>query len=138
MEPIPTESDHPSGEDFVHIDNPNPNFVDALSDSIVNVEKEEEEEEASAVAAAEEIRDEDNYDRNDGDVSRNERSDSSERRNVELPEEIARSVMVLSCDSSAEGGNCDVYLVGTAHVSLARARHGFCLVNEKMLEIDRI
>ncbi|PPD93477.1 hypothetical protein GOBAR_DD09573 [Gossypium barbadense] len=38
MEPIPTESDHPSGEDFVHIDNPNPNGVDALSDSIVNVE----------------------------------------------------------------------------------------------------
>ncbi|MBA0782801.1 hypothetical protein Gotri_000625 [Gossypium trilobum] len=130
MEPIPTESDHPSGEDFVHIDNPNPNAVDALSDSIVNVEKEEEEEEeeeAAAAAAAEEIRDEDNYDRNDGDVSRNERSDSSERRNVELPVEIARSVMVLSCESSAEGGNCDVYLVGTAHVSLARARHGFCL-----------
>ncbi|MBA0873296.1 hypothetical protein Goshw_000495 [Gossypium schwendimanii] len=128
MEPIPTESDHPSGEDFVHIDNPNPNAVDALSDSIVNVEKEEEEEEEEeAAAAAEEIRDEDNYDRNDGDVSRNERSDSSERRNVELPLEIARSVMVLSCESSAEGGNCDVYLVGTAHVSLARARHGFCL-----------
>ncbi|MBA0631774.1 hypothetical protein Godav_000616 [Gossypium davidsonii] len=128
MEPIPTESDHPSGEDFVHIDNPNPNAVDALSDSIVNVEKEEEEEEEEEeAAAAEEIRDEDNYDRNDGDVSRNERSDSSERRNVELPVEIARSVMVLSCESSAEGGNCDVYLVGTAHVSLARARHGFCL-----------
>ncbi|MBA0667506.1 hypothetical protein Goklo_000580 [Gossypium klotzschianum] len=128
MEPIPTESDHPSGEDFVHIDNPNPNAVDALSDSIVNVEKEEEEEEEEEEeAAAEEIRDEYNYDRNDGDVSRNERSDSSERRNVELPVEIARSVMVLSCESSAEGGNCDVYLVGTAHVSLARARHGFCL-----------
>lgn len=125
MEPIRTESDHPSGEDFVHIDNPNPNGVDALSDSIVNVgkeEEEEEEEEAAAAAAAEEIRDEDNYDRNDGDVSRSERSDSSERRNVELPEEIARSVMVLSCESSAEGGNCDVYLVGTAHVSLESCR----------------
>ncbi|KAK5770839.1 hypothetical protein PVK06_046995 [Gossypium arboreum] len=137
MEPIPTESDHPSGEDFVHIDNPNPNVVDALSDSIVNVEKEEEEEEEEeAAAAAEEIRDEDNYDRNDGDVSRSERSDSSERRNVELPEEIARSVMVLSCESSAEGGNCDVYLVGTAHVSLARARHGFCL--ESCREVEAV
>ncbi|KAL6975722.1 hypothetical protein U1Q18_024517 [Sarracenia purpurea var. burkii] len=34
-----------------------------------------------------------------------------------LPEELSRSVMMLSCESSAEGGICDVYLVGTAHVS---------------------
>ncbi|XP_057508612.1 uncharacterized protein LOC130791491 [Actinidia eriantha] len=34
-----------------------------------------------------------------------------------LSEELWRSVMKLSCESSAEGGICDVYLVGTAHVS---------------------
>ncbi|KAK8698663.1 hypothetical protein V6N13_114774 [Hibiscus sabdariffa] len=113
MEPMSTDADHPSGEDFVHIDNPNPNFVDALSDSIVNVEKEEEEEEEG-------IQNE-GYDGNNGDdVSTNDRSDSLERR--ELPEELLRSVMVLSCESSAEGGNCDVYLVGTAHVSMESCR----------------
>ncbi|EOA28997.1 hypothetical protein CARUB_v10025250mg [Capsella rubella] len=36
---------------------------------------------------------------------------------LELPEEFAKSVMVLTCESTAEGGSCDVYLVGTAHVS---------------------
>ncbi|KAK9051964.1 hypothetical protein SSX86_028592 [Deinandra increscens subsp. villosa] len=35
-----------------------------------------------------------------------------------LPEELSRSVVRLSCESSVEGGNCDVYLVGTAHVSM--------------------
>ncbi|XP_051135503.1 uncharacterized protein LOC127254455, partial [Andrographis paniculata] len=34
-----------------------------------------------------------------------------------LPPELARSAVTLSCDSTAEGGVCDVYLVGTAHVS---------------------
>lgn len=36
----------------------------------------------------------------------------------ELPEELSRSVLKLTCESTAaEGGICDVYLVGTAHVS---------------------
>lgn len=34
-----------------------------------------------------------------------------------LPEELAKGVLFLQCESSAEGGSCDVYLVGTAHVS---------------------
>ncbi|XP_020577393.1 traB domain-containing protein [Phalaenopsis equestris] len=34
-----------------------------------------------------------------------------------LPEELAKAVLHLECESSAEGGRCDVYLVGTAHVS---------------------
>lgn len=38
-----------------------------------------------------------------------------ERR--ELPEELAKSVVKLTCESTAEGGVCEVYLVGTAHVS---------------------
>ncbi|XP_022726132.1 traB domain-containing protein-like [Durio zibethinus] len=107
------ESDPPSGEDFVHIENPNPNVVEALSDSIVKVEEEEDEED---------MQNEDCDDNSDDDVSRNERSDSSERRKVELPEELSRSVMVLTCESSAEGGICEVYLVGTAHVSQESCR----------------
>lgn len=34
-----------------------------------------------------------------------------------LPENLAKGVVFLECESSAEGGSCDVYLVGTAHVS---------------------
>ncbi|KAK9285748.1 hypothetical protein L1049_024948 [Liquidambar formosana] len=42
--------------------------------------------------------------------------DGKDQRKV-LPEHISRTVMVLSCDSQAEGGSCDVYVVGTNHVS---------------------
>ncbi|GJS04702.1 TraB domain-containing protein [Tanacetum coccineum] len=49
------------------------------------------------------------------DVNDNE-AEGDERR--ELSEELWRSVVKLSCESSAEGGICDVYLVGTAHVSM--------------------
>ncbi|XP_039029525.1 traB domain-containing protein-like [Hibiscus syriacus] len=114
MEPMPTESGHPSGEDFVHIDSPNPSFVDALGDSIVNVEKEDE------GGEEEEIQNEGFEGNNDDDVSTIDRSGSLERR--ELPEDLLRSVIILSCESSSEGGNCDVYLVGTAHVSMESCR----------------
>ncbi|KAL4346528.1 hypothetical protein GQ457_17G023510 [Hibiscus cannabinus] len=43
-------------------------------------------------------------------VSRSKRSDSSQRRNAELPEELSKNVVHLSCKSSADGGKCDVYL----------------------------
>nr|GEW74640.1 TraB domain-containing protein-like [Tanacetum cinerariifolium] len=49
-------------------------------------------------------------------------TEGDERR--ELSEELWRSVVKLSCESSAEGGNCDVYLVGTAHVSMLVADVG--------------
>lgn len=39
-----------------------------------------------------------------------------EERNV-LPEELRWKVATLRCESAAEGGVCQVYLVGTAHVS---------------------
>ncbi|KAL4348449.1 hypothetical protein GQ457_17G023550 [Hibiscus cannabinus] len=51
------------------------------------------------------------------DVSRSKGSDSSERRNAELPEELSKNVVHLSCESSTEGGICDVYLLGVCHVS---------------------
>ncbi|XP_038703506.1 traB domain-containing protein-like isoform X2 [Tripterygium wilfordii] len=43
---------------------------------------------------------------------------NSEQKGV-LPEELARRVRVLTCDSTAEGaegGKCEVYLIGTNHV----------------------
>ncbi|GMG98671.1 hypothetical protein Nepgr_000511 [Nepenthes gracilis] len=38
-----------------------------------------------------------------------------------LPEELSSNVVVLSCEST-DGGTCDVYLVGTAHVSQESCR----------------
>lgn len=43
--------------------------------------------------------------------------DSGEDRREAVPEEVWRSVVRLSCESTAEGGVCEVYLVGTSHVS---------------------
>ncbi|KAK4577324.1 hypothetical protein RGQ29_027729 [Quercus rubra] len=88
------------GEDFVHIENPT--VDDSLSESIVNVE--------------EPLRENDDDDDEDDVVSTSHDADNSEQRKV-LPEELSRSVMALTCESTAEGGVCDVYLVGTAHVS---------------------
>lgn len=59
-----------------------------------------------------------------GDEVRDENKDDAvvqETKKV-LPEELSRSVIFLTCESSAEGGACDVYLVGTAHVSRVIAR----------------
>ncbi|XP_065868213.1 uncharacterized protein [Euphorbia lathyris] len=35
----------------------------------------------------------------------------------ELPEELSRNVVVLTCKSTVKGGSCDVYLIGTYHDS---------------------
>lgn len=43
--------------------------------------------------------------------------DFGEDRREVVPEEVWRSVVRLSCESTAEGGVCEVYLVGTSHVS---------------------
>ncbi|KDP25863.1 hypothetical protein JCGZ_22893 [Jatropha curcas] len=95
MDPYSPESLDPptAAEDFVHIENPNPN-IEALSESIVDV--------------ADELREETGADSGFG-------CDEPERR--EVPEELSRNVVVLTCESTAEGGSCHVYLVGTAHVS---------------------
>ncbi|KAL8511166.1 hypothetical protein ACS0TY_017840 [Phlomoides rotata] len=39
-----------------------------------------------------------------------------------LPPELSKSAVTLTCESSADGGLCDVYLVGTAHVSSESCR----------------
>ncbi|KAL5972794.1 hypothetical protein ACLOJK_039600 [Asimina triloba] len=44
------------------------------------------------------------------------------RQRAALPEELAGGVVVLECESSAEGGSCQVCLVGTAHVSRESCR----------------
>ncbi|GAV81304.1 TraB domain-containing protein [Cephalotus follicularis] len=87
------------GEDFVHIENPKPDDVEALSESVVSVDAEVSD---------------------DGAVS---------YRRKELPEELSRSVMTLTCDSAAEGGTCDVFLVGTAHVSEESCREVKAVIN---------
>lgn len=103
MDPRSPEPDPNSVEDFVHIDDPNPN-VESLSESFVGVDvaREDDADEADEAAF-----------RSGGEGD----SEGSNRRRA-LPEELSRSVVVLTCESSAgEGGTCDVYLVGTAHVS---------------------
>ncbi|KAK8486459.1 hypothetical protein V6N11_045121 [Hibiscus sabdariffa] len=84
----PADLDPPSVENFIPVENPKPNVVEAS-----------------------------NYDNNSDDVSRSKGSDSSERRNADLPEELSKNVVYLSSKSSAECGKCDVYLVGTSHES---------------------
>ncbi|XP_060209572.1 uncharacterized protein LOC132636632 [Lycium barbarum] len=47
-----------------------------------------------------------------------------------LPEELGRSVMMLTCDSNTtDGGVCDVYVVGTAHVSKESCQEVEAVIN---------
>lgn len=46
-----------------------------------------------------------------------DRSPSEDYSGVTSVDQIAKGVVHLECDSSAEEGVCHVYLVGTAHVS---------------------
>ncbi|KAL2248415.1 UNVERIFIED_CONTAM: hypothetical protein Sindi_2693800 [Sesamum indicum] len=56
-----------------------------------------------------------NFSENEGGNEGNDGNSFHERK--VLPPEFSRSTVKLTCDSAAEGGECDVYLVGTAHVS---------------------
>jgi hypothetical protein len=47
-------------------------------------------------------------------------SPSEDYSEVASVDEIVKGVVRLECESSAEGGVCHVYLVGTAHVSQVR------------------
>ncbi|KAG2685085.1 hypothetical protein I3760_10G108400 [Carya illinoinensis] len=58
----------------------------------------------------------------DDDDSTSYEDESWEQTKAVLPEELSRSVVALTCDSVAKGGVCDVYLVGTAHVSQESCR----------------
>lgn len=123
---MPLEPEVQSGEDFVHIDDPKPPGDISLSESVVNVEKEEllvlrEEEHSDAafvITGDDSIGDSGNSGEDDicGSVNYVECAMETTEK-LELPEEFKKSVMVLTCESTVEGGSCDVYLVGTAHVS---------------------
>ncbi|XP_030459671.1 uncharacterized protein LOC115680052 [Syzygium oleosum] len=107
MDPRAPEPDANSAEDFVHIEDPDPN-VESLSESFVGVDVVREDDGGGEEADH----------RSDGDGDGDGDGGGFDRRRT-LPEELSRSVVVLTCESSAEGGGgtCDVYLVGTAHVS---------------------
>ncbi|CAA0374099.1 unnamed protein product [Arabidopsis thaliana] len=99
----------------------------SLTNSLVNVDKEDLlREEADSDAGSVIICDHSICDSGDGDICAV--ADYVEcvavetTEKLELPEEFAKSVMVLTCESTAEGGSCDVYLVGTAHVSQESCR----------------
>lgn len=92
MDLQPPESDEPAveGEDFVHIGDPT---IESLSDSMVRIDEPTEATVSPFLDTA-----------------------GSDQRPA-LPEERSRNVVVLTCESAAEGGVCEVYLVGTTHVS---------------------
>ncbi|CAH9076622.1 unnamed protein product [Cuscuta epithymum] len=46
-----------------------------------------------------------------------------------LPDKLMKSVVMLSCESYAEGGICDVYLLGTAHVSAESCQQVQAVIN---------
>ncbi|EFH55644.1 hypothetical protein ARALYDRAFT_344992 [Arabidopsis lyrata subsp. lyrata] len=121
-----------SGEEFVHIDDPKPCRDFLLSENIVNVEeellREEEDSNASSVITGDDSIGESGDDdicsigeSGDDDIcgvaDYVECAFETKTEKLELPEEFAKSVMVLTCESTVEGGSCDVYLVGTAHES---------------------
>lgn len=81
-------------EDFVHVDG-----------EVANLNSEGSEASVVEEQGAEEV------------ISANVEGEGEGYERKVLPEELSRSVMMLTCDSSANGGICDVYVVGTAHVS---------------------
>ncbi|KAL5056427.1 hypothetical protein RYX36_037109 [Vicia faba] len=109
MDAQPPESHTPAvdGEEFVHVHDLK---MESLSDSMVRIDHSSEAVDAASSAPEEAPVDVD-------------------RAPVALPEELSRNVIMLSCESSAEGGVCDVYLVGTAHVSEESSREVQAIVN---------
>ncbi|KAF3443723.1 hypothetical protein FNV43_RR13413 [Rhamnella rubrinervis] len=108
------KSDAPTGDDFVHIENP---VVDSLSESIVRVDEPKDDDDDFITTTTTETE-----------------AEGLEQRQV-IPEELASSVMVLSCESSADGGVCDVYVVGTAHVSSESCREVEAVISNLKPEV---
>ncbi|XP_047341387.1 traB domain-containing protein-like [Impatiens glandulifera] len=94
-------------EDFISVDAKEGGAADLeeLVQSIVSVEGEFGESSGDGYASEGRYEDEDGL-----------------NQNRDLPEELLHNVVMLSCESSASGGICDVYLVGTAHVSKESCR----------------
>nr|DAD20596.1 TPA_asm: hypothetical protein HUJ06_022059 [Nelumbo nucifera] len=120
------ESSAPIPEDFVHVQNPKRSEIsvdEAGQDSSPDIleSPNPDHESSSRTIDTDDAIGIDN-------ASAVTESESSEAvvmeagQNKVLPEEILKSVVCLQCESSAEGGSCDVYLVGTAHVSMESCR----------------
>ncbi|KAF3444552.1 hypothetical protein FNV43_RR14244 [Rhamnella rubrinervis] len=62
-------------------------------------------------------------------------SKPNERRRFQIPKELERTVMALSCESSADGGVCDVYVVGTNHVSSESCREVKAVISKVKPEV---
>ncbi|KAH0905656.1 hypothetical protein HID58_037483 [Brassica napus] len=118
MEPTQSPSEVYSGEDLDHMEDSKPTGDMSLNDSIVNVEKAElldkavEEEEGNKVS--------------DFVVSGGNGADvgecSPETRRVDLPGDLTKSLVILTCESIGNNGSCDVYLIGTDHTSKESCR----------------
>lgn len=94
----PSPTDTTGVDDFIHVgDEPDGNSHSSQEGSV------------------ESVVDESLHEKSAGDGETEGNSYNYERKI--LPEELSRSVVALSCESFADGGVCDVYLVGTAHVS---------------------
>ncbi|KAL2328329.1 hypothetical protein Fmac_021756 [Flemingia macrophylla] len=106
MDATPPES-AASAEDFVHVADLK---MESLSESMVRID----EPQASDAIAASPV---------------TEAPPDTDHSPPSLPEDLSRNVLVLSCESAAEGGVCDVYLVGTAHVSEESSREVQAIVN---------
>ncbi|KAL2493563.1 TraB family protein [Forsythia ovata] len=98
-------------DDFIHVgDDPHGNSDNSQEGSVESVVNNESLHEKSA---------------GDGETEGN--SYNYERK--VLPEELSRSVVALTCESAAERGVCDVYLVGTAHVSTESCQEVQAVIN---------
>ncbi|KAL0675294.1 hypothetical protein Bca4012_003275 [Brassica carinata] len=113
MEPMQSPSEVHSGEDFVHMEDSKPTGVMSLSDSIVNVEKADLLDKAVEEEEGNKVSDSVVSDGNGADVG----ECSPETRRVDLPEDLTKSLVILTCESIGNNGSCDVYLIGTDHAS---------------------
>ncbi|XP_043689970.1 traB domain-containing protein-like [Telopea speciosissima] len=112
----------PLREDFVHVQNINPHEIsvdkreDLNSSSEISQNSQSCSETSSRnITSFDDVGNEDVLASSESQTP--EPSVMETEGNKDLPDELAKNVVILECESSAEGGSCDVYLVGTAHVS---------------------
>lgn len=112
MEPTgsPSPGPDPFGADYVHVSKFSPDEASLQTERPEPSDFDLHPEAAEWISS--EVVEQDASDLRSGDQ---EGSAREEKR--ALPDNLAKGVVLLECESSAEGGSCDVYLVGTAHVS---------------------
>ncbi|KAJ4981168.1 hypothetical protein NE237_032005 [Protea cynaroides] len=121
------ESDATLAEDFVHdrkIHSPEIAIdereeLNSVSEVSQNAEPFSEDS-SSEIASDDDVRREDVPALTESEAPKSTVMEAQEKK--VLPEELSKGVVMLECESSAEGGSCDVYVVGTAHVSRESCR----------------